>query len=282
MPKTDTTPNILINSPLAKRAKKLRDVRNQKLPAERIVVHITGTSTFINAMKRKRSPLDQVEDYFDNAGNPFAHYTVDPWGRIRQHAEEIERPWSQGWGALGGRKKLLKDLENAKRIVPDWWFIEHGLGQEIHRKTNDQKDSMKLLFPTGTPNDRSVSIEFIQWQPGKVVRKKYVGKRNYKLTMAQYLIGNLLTRDIAIRHGKTFPEFPEERHRTNHGQRMLLLGHEDCDPWGRGKAKTGGWDPGALRPKGKRFCWECFFTLDFNYCDCKCVIPTPKMPDWAK
>jgi hypothetical protein len=226
-------------------------------------------------MKRKRPPLDQVEDYFDNDGNPFATYTVDPWGRIRQHAEEIERPWSQGWGGLGGLDKLETDVLKDRRKLPEWWLSAHLDPPNTHWGA-----FFDDMFPVGTPNDRSVSIEFIQWQPGKVVQKKYQGKRNYKLTLAQYLIGNLLTRDIAIRHGKEYPVCPDDRALI--GPYMQMLGHEDCDPWGRGKPKTGGWDPGALRPKGKRFCWECFLTLDFNNCDCKCVIPTPEMPKWAE
>ena len=112
-----------------------------------------------------------------------------------------------------------------------------------------------------------------------IKRGKYVGKRNYKLTMAQYLIGNMLFRDVCIRHGKGFPAHEDDR--AEGGFLMQLLGHEDCDPWGRGKTKSGGWDPGALRPKGKRFCWHCFITLDFANCGCSCVIPTPPMPAWA-
>jgi hypothetical protein len=274
--KIDITPNILINSPLAKRAKKLRDVRNQILPVNRIVVHIVGTGTYIRAMIAKQPPLDRVEAYFDNRGVPFAHYTIDPWGRIRQHAEEIERPWSQGWGGLGGRKKLLADLKSGKRKLPDWWKDGHA-----GWTAGGDDEAMQDLFQEDTPNDRSISIEFLQWQPGKIVRKKYVGMRNYKLTMAQYLIGNLLARDIAIRHGKILPESDMDRACINEGW-MQVLGHEDCDPWGRGKPKTGGWDPGALRPKGKRFCWDCFLGLYFNSCNCGCVIPTPPMPDWAK
>lgn len=226
-------------------------------------------------MMAKQPPLDRVEDYFDNTGVPFAIYTVDPWGRIRQHAEEIERPWSQGWGGLGGRSKLMADLKSGKREIPDWWKDEHS-----GWTASSDDELMRDLFPSDTPNDRSVSIEFVQWQPGKIVRGKYVGKRNYKLTIAQYMIGNLLARDIAIRHGKNFPGSALER--TDGYDVIQLLGHEDCDPWGRGKPKTGGWDPGALRPKGKRFCWECFITLDFNNCNCGCVIPTPEMPEWAK
>jgi len=267
MAKINTTPNLLtIASPMAVPAKKLRDVRNQKLPAERIVLHITGTNTYVNAMRSKTPPLDRVENYFDGDGNPFAHYTVDPWSRVRRHANENERPWSQGWGGQGGRSGVLR------KITPEWW-----------REAHPGDHAMNSLFPTGTPNDRSVSIEFVQFQPGTIKRGKYVGKRNYKLTIAQYLIGNMLARDIAIRHGKYFPTsaFDRTASETTDGV-MQLLGHEDCDPWGRGKPKSGGWDPGALRPKGKRFCWSCFITLDFGSCDCGCVIPTPPMPTWAE
>lgn len=273
--------NIVLVSPIAQPAKKLRDVKDQKLPAKRIVAHITGTSTYINAALKAIPPLDNVEDYFDEAGNPFAHYTVDPWGRIRRHANENETPWAQGWGGLGGREKLLGDIATGKRRVPQWWFNNHASG--IAGSTADASlIAFMRLFPEGTPNDRSIAVEFIQWQNGyreyNAIKKKWVwvakGQKNYKLTMAQYLTGNMLFHDIALRHGIEWPIVTALR-------TPEFIGHEDANPWERGD-KSGGWDPGFLR-KPKRFCWKCMLHLKhIGTNDCKCIISTPEIPDWAK
>jgi len=271
--KTNINSHLVGHSPIARLTAKPRDVRNQELPAKRIVCHITGTSTYINAAKRQQPPLARIEDYFDNVGNPFAHYTIDPWGRVVQHASERERAWSQGWGGLGGRTGALN------KVAPSWWVETHGV------------DGIAKLFPAEfgirTPNDRAVSIEFIQFQHGEFLAprrgraKKWasVGPKNYKLTIAQYFMGNLLMHDIALRHGMTWPIPTPHEHIARAA--CGFLGHEDCDPWGRGHAKSGGWDPGALR-KQPRFCWFCILTLDFARCGCNCVIPTPVIPEWAR
>jgi hypothetical protein len=268
-PMKETTNIFSIMSPLAQPAKRQRDVTDQKLPAQRIVVHITGTSTYINAALRGVPPLDHLEDYFDDAGRPFAHYSVDPWGRVRQHAPENETPWAQGWGALGGRDKLLKDLYAGRRGAPEWWVDEHvGDARAV-------AGAFARLFPEGTPNDRSIAVEFIQWQKGHAKRVWVPdGPKNYKLTVAQYLVGNMLCHDIALRHGIPWPVYSEAK-RT-----PAFLGHEDCDPWGRG-TKAGGWDPGALRTS-PRFCWQCFVNPGGIMTHCKCAIPTPEIPGWAR
>lgn len=277
MKKVSTIPNIVPASPLASPAKRPRDVRDQKLPAQRIVCHITGTPTYINAAKRGIPPLDHLEDYFDDAGNPFAHYSVDPWGRIRCHVLENETPWAQGWSGLGGRVKLLEDLRSGKRDMPLWWSNEYP---DLFEET--VADALERVFPEGTPNDRSVAVEFIQWQKGRAeaisnlpgAKRVWIpqGPKNYKLTVAQYLAGNMLLHDIALRHGIPWPESAAER-------APAFLGHEDCDPWGRG-TKAGGWDPGSLRGS-PRFCWDCMlFLRDLN--GCKCVIKTPECPKWAR
>lgn len=287
--KVNTTSNLLLASPLATPAKRPRDVKDQKLPAQRIVVHITGTSTYVNAALRGRPPLDHLEDYFDDAGHPFAHYSVDPWGRIRQHASERETPWAQGWGELGGREKLLASLRAAdekkppKLLTPAWWRERHVTSSDFLRHLhNASHEVFKRLFPEGTPNDRSVAVEFIQWQRGRVARKPdgevraaWIpdGRRNYRLSAAQYIYGHLLLLDIAMRHGIPWPATANER--TPH-----FLGHEDADPWGRG-TKGGGWDPGYLR-EHPRFCWACMLHLQHvGDNKCGCVIKTPEMPVWA-
>jgi len=271
MAKINITPNIILASPIAMPAKKMRDVLDQKLPARRIVCHITGTLTYINAAKKGIPPLDHLEDYFDDADRPFAHYSVDPWGRIRCHAPENERPWSQGWSGLGGRRKLLANIQDGLRKVPQWWVDEHCYGETAYLR---HERAFVQLFSEGTPNDRSISIEFIQWQKMHVVKKILVpdGALNYKLTVAQYLAGNMLMHDIALRHGIEWPSDLSER-------TYFFLGHEDCDPWGRGTA-AGGWDPGALRD-APRFDWECMLFLT-KLDKCNAIIPTPPLPEWAR
>lgn len=290
--RVNTTTNIPLVSPLADMAWQTRDVRDQKLPAQRIVCHITGTSTFINAAIKGVPPLDHLEDYFDDAGRPFAQYSVDPWGRVRCHALETETPWAQGWDAYGGREKLFDALAAGSRVLPEWWQRAHEAAPGASSVA-----AFRNLFRDGTPNDRSVAVEFIQWQRGhaepisSIRGAKIVwipeGKTNYKLTIAQYLVGNMLLHDIALRHRIAWPEedqLPNGQTYFDATERFPnFLGHEDCDPWGRG-TKSGGWDPGALRVS-PRFCWWCMLHLEHaknNGVGLDCMIPTPEMPSWAK
>lgn len=248
-------------SPLARPARKMRDVSDQPYPARRVVLHITGLSTYLNAAKAKVPPLSRIEWYFTQEGNPFAHYVIDPWGHILQIAEEDEKPWAQGWGAFGGKTGLARALKMGQLEVPAWWT------QYWHMQSDSDhsfRTPLDLLFPgDNSPNNRAIAIEFIQ----------YAGR--YLLTAAQYGAGHMLIRDIALRHGITLPAG---------GPSMELLGHEDCNPWERGTAE-GGWDPGAQRDK-PRFCWQTMCRLACGDTDagrsCRMIIPTPTIPDWAK
>lgn len=226
-----------------------RDTKDQKLPALRIVVHITGRSTYLNAEKRKVAPLQHLGEYFDRRGRPFAHYSVDPWGRIACHAPETETPYAQGWKDYGGRSGLLSKITSGELEVPQWWQIFWGL--------NDTVATPASLVPADaySGNDRSVTIEFIQWG------------NQYRLTVAQYVWGSILVDDIARRHdiNKTDPR--------------CILGHEDLDPWARGDA-VGGWDPGARRGT-PRFSYDALFTPSVVVGTPTCIA-TPPVPDWAR
>lgn len=281
----------------------LRDVRNQQIPARTVVCHITGTKTYQNARKRREAPLKRVGDYFDRPGSPFAHYTVDPWGRIACHAHEEERPWSQGWGKYredkhkGGRivlAKLLRGLQASPGagalVIPQWWK-EHWYPLLIAQLTAesrlpalwmiDRAEQKPSEFPQNflspfdllwnhrcnepgicwTPNDRSISIEFIQYQPDQ-------GKKNYLLTGAQYTAGHQLIADICQRHDIVM-------------NALNVYGHEDVDPWDRGHSVTGGWDPGARRPNDPRFCWDAMLTPDYDLEHQMLCLHTPEMPVWG-
>lgn len=221
----------------------LRDGKDQQLPAQTVCLHITGRSTYINAAKRKVPPLQHLGEYFDKTGNPFSHYSIDPWGRIACHADEKQRPQSQGWAALGGYH-AVQALH-----PPSWWFDEENGWPKLNHPIDLLPDDCH------TPNDRSVSIEFIQWG------------NQFRLTESQYEAGHALVVDICSRHG-----LPLER--------GVVLSHEDVNPWTRG-TKAGGWDVGAIR-EDPRFCWECFLGWDAaKWWDCGAIIETPPMPHWA-
>lgn len=265
-------PSYLLRSNLAALApfyKKPRDVRNQKC-VKHIYLHITGRATWNNAVKWKQHPLARVEDYFNDAGRPFAHYCIDPWGRIIQIAEELERPWAQGWGAYGGYRGLEKKLNSGELKVPEWW----GQSLSWDRDVVDMQTPLDLVDPGKTPNDESVAIEMIQYG------------NQFKLTTSQYLAAAVLCLDISFRHCLSINP-------------INVLGHEDADPWGRGN-RYGGWDPGAGRVNGKpRWCWSTFWGMfDMELVDrhcgqhkphkvegrqwCEAVIATPKKSAWIK
>lgn len=245
---------------------KSRDVRNQSRIL-RIYLHITGRATWNHAVKYKQHPLARLENYFTARGNPFAHYAIDPWGRIAQFAEESERPWAQGWGAYGGRSGLESKLKSGELVVPEWWYASMA----------DRSRPWKLASPSlfnqvargKTPNDDSVAIEMIQYG------------NQFKLTTTQYFAAYVLCLDICTRH--LLPFGP-----------MTIRGHEDADPWGRGN-RYGGWDPGAGRVNGKpRWCWEAFFNIATGMpCEhaqhrverrnlCRAVRATPERPKWLE
>jgi len=248
-------------SPFAVLIDRPRDERNQKVPAERFVVHITGRMTYLNAMRRRVPPLEHLGQYFCMPGRPFTHYGIDPWSNLAQFSLENERPWAQGYGEL--RAKVLKqDIE-----PPDWWRTHWDDHQNIYHPTDF------LIGNSKSPNSGSVTVELIQWN------KSQKNKSNFKLTVAQYLMCHALAHDVAQRH-----RFSSELH-CDFWPHFNICGHEDLNPWSRG-TKAGGWDPGAHRVNGKpRFCWHCLETLDFThggqYSLCPAVIPTPPMPKWA-
>src|SRR3990172_8747749 len=90
----------------------------------RFVVHITGTSTYINAFKNKIPPLQQLWNLFKNPKNNFSHYGIDPWGNVWQFALENIRPWSQGWGDYRRKGGLKYLLESGTLKIPLWWQEE--------------------------------------------------------------------------------------------------------------------------------------------------------------
>ena len=245
-------------SPLALLVDRPRNVRDQKLPAILIVDHITGRGTWNNAEKHKQDPLGRIDTFFTKDGNPFAHYTIDPWGVILQVAYERERPWAQGLS-----------LTQSKQKPPEFWLKEWGPRfDSVFELICSLRHRYAIGGPSGyiSPNSRAISIEHIQYGNG------------FKLTAAQYRMSHLLHMDIAIRHGMDMAQVLNWEHRLN------VLGHEDVDPWGRG-ARGAGWDPGALRKK-PRFCWRCLLSLDFSHGGqfkrCPTVRKTPEMPGWLK
>lgn len=268
-------------------------ITKKQISPRRVVVHITGTSTYINAASRGLPPLDYLyKKHFGVRGHVFAHYTVDPWGRIYQYASEQHRSWAQGWsGRYGTYQQLLTSLQSGERVPPEWWLriwnptlrelAVLGFPRFKRRRVPHTRTPLDLIVPATSPNTRTVSIEFIQYQPGPVLRwelgtsrYKKVHRRlshNRKLTFAQYSAGGALIKDICFRHAIPL-------------LKGFILGHEDIDPWGRG-TPSGGWDPGAHR-KVPRFSWEEMLgqippqipsSTRKNIC-----LPTPPIPPWAR
>jgi len=232
-------------------ARTLRDTKDQEVPAHSVVLHITGRSTYLNAEKYKKPPLEWLSLYFNKAGNPFAHYSVDPWGRIACHADEKQTPYAQGWAEYSGPDGLARKLAKGKLKIWDWWRArwEH---LPSRRGGPCCLSPFDLLTPEQkTPNTRSVAIEFIQ-HGGQL-----------KLTTMQYINGHELLADICARH-----ELPIDQ--------AHVLGHEDLDPWARGSA-SGGWDP-AGAGSAIQFSWDGMFTGQPD----ELAIETPKQPSWAR
>uniref|UniRef100_A0A6H1Z7T0 Putative N-acetylmuramoyl-L-alanine amidase n=1 Tax=viral metagenome TaxID=1070528 RepID=A0A6H1Z7T0_9ZZZZ len=277
-PKVEKIPESLKVSPLARLAPffgKPRDVTDQPVPARRVCLHITGRATWNHAVKYKQHPLARIEDYFDEAGNPFAHYTIDPWGTIIQSAYETERPWAQGWGAYGGQAGLRKKLRSGSLKIPGWYAKYGGIASPLGLMAKPGDGVVD------TPNDGAIAIENVQYG------------NQFLLTEAQYMAGHMLVLDIIGRH-QMVPQivgYSGAQLISLVRRNLQLFGHEEADPWGRGN-QAGGWDPGALR-KAPRFCWSCFISLNFGGCPhgaqtvngrsmCRAVLPTPPKPDWLK
>ncbi len=245
----------------------LRSGPKNTLSLHRIVLHITGRSTYLNAEKHKLAPLVHLGvNNFLIKGKSFSHYAVDPWGYIGVYAPESICPQSQGWKAFGGPQGILRDLASGERRLPAWWQEVWGRVQ-VSKKGEKQdlgfvKSPVDLLLGDAGPNSGSASIEFIQYG------------NQFLLTEAQCLSGNLLVRDICTRNLVPF-------------KAPNVLGHEDLNPWTRAD-KGGGWDPGARRVE-PRFCWDCFFSANLYQCKstdtnilCKYILKTPDQPAWTK
>lgn len=261
----------------------------------RIVVHITGTSTHANALRHRQNSLHRLRDYFadlwmeaqkrGSAYSVFSQFGIGPWGEIGQFADCDKVPGSQSWGAKsaapGGsarearirlERAWAKDLgkphtEGKELRVPKWWL-------DYWVPTLGKKDIFKLVSPLDllapgetSFNYNSISIECIQWQESYDAWKK--GKRNYLLTMAQYIALNALINDRLAAFGLQWTP-------------STVLGHEDANPWTRGD-KGGRWDPGARRAQ-PRFCWSCAQTLDFTHGGkfkrCPCILADPLKRGW--
>lgn len=238
-----------------------KGLRQQDVPRQGYV-HITSRKTYMRAESKKLPPLKYLGYHgMLKPGNSFSHYAIDPWGVRGLFAPEHIQAWSQGWGKYGGKIKLISRTRAGELVIPDWWN-DAWLGKKSVIKDHTIENLGDMLYPdVNSPNTRSFSCEFIQWN------------NQYLLTEAQYISGHELFLEVCARNGIPFAH-------------PFVLGHEDVDPFkyppGRGD-KHGGWDPGARRAK-PRFCWTCFFTNNFHHDGsyCKCVLPTPEQPIWAK
>ena len=226
------------------------------------VLHITGRTTYLNAEKKQKPPLEYLGyDNFLLPGHSFSNYAIDPWGTIAVYAPENIRPWSQGWGKYGGKKLLMSRIHSGEYVVPDWWF-DNWVGRAGLEKNRVVGNLDDLVYSDdNSPNSRSFSVEFIQYG------------NQYLLTEAQYISGHALCLEVCLRNGIPFAS-------------PWMLGHEDIDPFlyppGRGD-RHGGWDPGARRVK-PRFCWRCMLTGNREHSGtlCNCILPTPEKPEWAQ
>lgn len=240
-----------ISSYAVPHARTLRDTNDQEVPACAIVLHITGRATYLNAEKYKKPPLDWLSLYFNKVGNPFAHYSVDSWGRIACHADERQTPYAQGWAAYGGSDGIVRRLAKGKLTVWKWWSDRWSHLPSRRGGSRCLSPLDLLTKDQATPNSRSVAIEFIQHG------------NQLKLTAMQYVNGNELLVDICKRHG-----LPVDQ--------VHVFGHSDVDPWGRGTPE-GSWDPGAPGAS-PTFSWDAMFTGVPD----SLAVPTPRMPSWAK
>lgn len=220
---------------------------------ERVVVHVTGRATYLNAKKQQLSPLVHlgINNFLVPGGGRRAHYAVDPWGSVGCYAPENQRPMAQGWNTYKtaykgytGRDGVKRGLAAGQLVIPAWW-------QKAWALLQDPRD---LLQPKAdSPNYRAVAVEFILFD------------NQYLLTEAQYATGFMLLADICSRND--IPLDPKH-----------VYGHEDVDPWGRGDA-AGGWDPGAARAQ-PRVGWGGL--LGQPWLDASAlVLPTPEKPPWA-
>lgn len=214
--------SIVTLSPVAQRVGKPQDVTDRKqVQAWGLCVHTTGRGLPEEAKKLNRDGLVHAVEIYCRKDANFPHYVIGPGGDIRQIADDKER--ARHAGIDDAERKLYESGEWKKKVsaaaLALWERRWPGVKNPLH------------LFPSRSPNEDYLGVELIPSltkQPNGTL-----------FTDAQYESLGKLCRDIEQRHGIKLE-----------GKR--LVGHEDLEPLSRWD-KTGGWDPGGLRPEGKLY-----------------------------
>lgn len=267
---------LLLGAPTIARALRYTSKETTK---RRVIVHITGRSTWNNARKRKQNPLTRLARYFcgyksadsralNRKGRACATYAIGPWGEVIRLMEDEYRPWSACYPRAHASKRKARKLEVPRWWAEEWQDIDPNLGllEKQYPDTMSIDHPVDLIGTSRRPNFESLAIECVQWG------------NQYLLTRAQYRSLSDLLLKLCERWG-----IPHNR--------LGVVGHEDLTPWTRGDA-GGGWDPGALRAT-PRFDWQAALTLchmpareatamlDAMVED-GLAIDTPERPDWLK
>lgn len=206
-----------------------------------VCVHTTGRGPYDHIPKRGKDVTESALWFYAQSWMSVAHYVINSNGVIYQVVDEalvaphcgidawqrqtmIDGSWLQPVLSTTAIAMFKKLKENENKPVPR---PPSPKGVELWKARWPGFASPLKLYPTTSANDAYVGIEMIP----KREPDKYNGQ-NFE--QAQYRALNELLRDIQSRHEIELK-----------GSR--LVGHEDVDPYDRWD-RTGGWDPGSLRP----------------------------------
>jgi len=218
-------------SPLATRAKKLRDVKGSRTLLDGVCLHTTGRSVFLKAGSNSEKGLAAAVKYYTKGGAGFPNYIIGHKGEIIQTASEAEPNWHAAWKKA--QVKEYKAWEKTTAALPKkylWWgsrwqdepprnyasplsLLQEATDGRSYDPNDDTRDS---------PNDDFCGIEGL-WHPEGWTPEMYI-------SCAQLCL------DIAERH-----EFPIEFPLPS----IRLLGHEDLCPITRTTESGVPWDPGV-------------------------------------
>lgn len=230
---SDMTINLNI-SPIANQEDDLVPDRERRNSVFGLAVHTTGGGILDKAKKdgvKVDNPdlIRYIIKYYAQAGYS-CHYIIHYDGKIYQVTHDDRRVSHIGVDAA----------ERVKYLSGEWITKVPKTPLLLWQKTWLGKWSPQVLFPNHFPNDDYVGAEMPILATPRANGLRYTDDQHHSVAR--------LAIDLWRRHGwprETLVQASKDSRALPCGR---LLGHEDLDAFGRWQA-TGGWDPGALRPR---------------------------------